>query len=164
MYIYLTDYDSKSMQGSGRSRWFTRGWTLQELLAPRKVDFYNALGDHLGDKTTLVDWIVYATGIPSGALQGQPLGSFSVEQRLSWAQQRQTNREEDGAYSLLGIFDVSMPLVYGEGKDKAYGRLLYEVESSGQTQQVFQRCSQFLPSIESPDLAKAVGTNVNLAA
>jgi len=161
-YVYLSDFTlSDGWQKFAEARWFTRGWTLQELLAAKRADFYDSNEEHLGDKDSLAEWITSTTGIPRAALQGRPLSSFSVEERLSWAQHRQTKREEDGAYSLLGIFDVSMPLIYGEGRDKAYGRLLYEVESSGQTSKVYQRYSQYLPFTESPDLGKALGKAID---
>jgi hypothetical protein len=68
------------------------------------------------------------TGIPRAALRGEPLDHFSRDERMSWASHRHTKEEEDQVYSLLGIFDVSMPLIYGEGKDKAYIRLWEEIE------------------------------------
>ncbi|KAH3968916.1 hypothetical protein HBI65_119520 [Parastagonospora nodorum] len=159
-YVYLSDVvASDGWEKFRQSRWFTRGWTLQELLAPRRVDFFDANGKHLGDKHALAEQISYATKIPHGALTDQPLHNFSVEERLTWAQHRRTKREEDGAYSLLGIFDVSMPLVYGEGKDKAYYRLLHEIESSGH-RQMFRKYSQYLPSEDLPDVGKALGTEL----
>jgi len=159
-YVYLSDVvASGGWEGFCQSRWFTRGWTLQELLAPRRVDFYDTNGIHLGDKDTLAEQISYATKIPHGALTSQPLHNFSVEERLIWAQHRRTKREEDGAYSLLGIFDVSMPLVYGEGKEKAYYRLLHEIESSNH-RQTYRKYSQYLPSEDLPDVEKALGTEL----
>ncbi|KAH7078660.1 heterokaryon incompatibility protein-domain-containing protein [Paraphoma chrysanthemicola] len=110
-----------------RARWFTRGWTLQELLAPKVIEFYSQEWDFLGDRQDLVDTIHQATRIDKGALLGAPLSSFGVEERLSWAEGRSTKREEDMAYSLLGLFDVHMPLLYGEGKTKALNRLKKEV-------------------------------------
>ncbi|KAJ9493310.1 hypothetical protein H2202_011226 [Exophiala xenobiotica] len=115
--------DKAAADGLRKSRWFTRGWTLQELLAPTLVDFFSADGKRLGSKLTLEDMIHDITGIPGTALRGGPLYGFSREERLSWASHRHTKEEEDHAYSLLGIFDVSMPLIYGEGKERAYKRL-----------------------------------------
>jgi hypothetical protein len=69
------------------------------------------------------------TGIPIEALRGIPLSSFSVSERLLWANNRTTTRKEDEAYCLLGIFDVHIPLIYGEGK-KAFQRLKYEIEKT----------------------------------
>ncbi|KAJ4301787.1 hypothetical protein N0V90_003881 [Kalmusia sp. IMI 367209] len=110
-----------------QSRWFTRGWTLQELIAPASVEFFSVEGERLGDKYSLVQEISAITGIPIQALQGRPLNSFSVKERMSWAERRETKREEDAAYSLLGLFDVHMPLIYGEGREKAFMRLIREV-------------------------------------
>jgi hypothetical protein len=113
-----------------RSRWFTRGWTLQELIAPKSVEFYSAEGEQLGDKNSLVQEIHEMTGISIQALQGRPLSCFSVDERMSWAVRRETKREEDAAYSLLGIFDIHMPLIYGEGRKKALNRLQKEIKES----------------------------------
>ena len=109
------------------SKWFTRGWTLQELIAPASVDFFSLEGTHLGDKSTLVTMIHAITGIARHALNGHPLSNFSVEERMSWAKRRSTKLEEDEIYSLLGIFDISMPLIYGEGRRKAWRRLQKEL-------------------------------------
>lgn len=145
-YVYLADTGSLAMdriQGPDRpdwaaeftgSRWFTRDWTLQELIAPQSVEFFSKHWERLGDKTSLRQQIQQATGIPKAALQNAPLSQFSVQERLSWTSNRQTKLEEDKAYSLLGIFNVSMPLIYGEGREKAFKRLLEEVEKSS-TQQ-----------------------------
>jgi hypothetical protein len=106
-----------------RSRWFTRGWTLQELIAPSSVEFFSLEGELLGDKKSLERQIHEITGIPINALRGSPLSEFSVEERKSWATRRTTRRKEDEAYCLLGIFDIFMPLLYGEGREKAMMRL-----------------------------------------
>jgi hypothetical protein len=134
-YVHLTDV---SASGSVRtwklvfqnSRWFTRGWTLQELLAPTSVEFFSVEGERLGDKFSLVKEIHDATGISTQALQGSPLPEFSVDERMSWTESRKTKREEDAAYSLLGIFDVYMPLIYGEGQKKAFIRLRKNIDES----------------------------------
>ena len=112
------------------SRWFTRGWTLQELIAPASVEFFSSKGKRLGDKKSLQQQIYEITGIPIQALQGNPFSHFSVTERMAWAAKRQTTKEEDEAYCLLGICEVSMPLVYGEGSQKALTRLLREVSES----------------------------------
>ncbi|KAK5701676.1 hypothetical protein LTR97_004494 [Elasticomyces elasticus] len=109
------------------SRWFKRGWTLQELLAPPSVEFFSADWVRLGDRQSLERHIHEITDIPLEALQGEPLARFPVAQRLSWAEHRQTKRKEDKAYSLLGIFGVFMPLIYGEG-DHAFIRLREEID------------------------------------
>lgn len=110
------------------SRWFARGWTLQELLAPRVVEFYSHEGDKLGDKSTLKELIHGITGISIGALEGQEMSNFGIEERLRWARDRETTREEDQSYSLFGLFGISMEISYGEGKEIARARLLAEVE------------------------------------
>ncbi|KAG4429595.1 hypothetical protein IFR05_014919 [Cadophora sp. M221] len=111
-----------------KSRWFTRGWTLQELIAPAIVEFFSKERKRLGDKKSLEQQIHEITGVSLNALQGNPLSQFSVAQRASWADKRHTKHEEDMAYSLLGIFDISMPLIYGEGKEEAIFRLYYEID------------------------------------
>jgi hypothetical protein len=111
-----------------QSRWFTRGWTLQELVAPVIVEFFSADGNLLGDKKTLERQIQEITGTPVQALQGSSLSHFSVTERMSWAVKRETKREEDKAYSLLGIFNIYMPLIYGEGRENAFTRLQEEID------------------------------------
>jgi hypothetical protein len=95
------------------SRWFTRGWTLQELIAPREVRFYDGNWNYIGTKHSLATEIALTTRIHESILRGEKtLDEFSVAQKMSWAANRQTTEPEDRAYSLLGIFDVSMSLVY----------------------------------------------------
>ncbi|KAK4441876.1 hypothetical protein QBC34DRAFT_458153, partial [Podospora aff. communis PSN243] len=106
-----------------QSRWFTRGWTLQELIAPKAVEFFSKEGVRLGDKRSLEREIHHITEIPLRALRGFPLSDFSFDERKAWAEKRNTTLEEDKAYSLFGIFDVHMPVLYGEGRQKAFKRL-----------------------------------------
>ncbi|KAI1127859.1 HET-domain-containing protein [Nemania abortiva] len=121
-YVFLADVDA-SLGAFAKSRWFTRGWTLQELLAPRKVIFFDGRWQLLGDREGLADTISKITRIHIGALHDRnTVPEYSIAQRMSWAADRQTSRQEDIAYCLLGIFDVSMPLLYGEGP-KAFSRL-----------------------------------------
>lgn len=132
-YVYLTDVpcvlDDRSIDtvhwlaDFRRCKWFTRGWTLQELLAPKSVEFFCGHGVKLGSKTSLERQICEATRIPVNALRGNPLSTFSKQERLLWQEGRKTKQGEDLIYSLLGIFDVSMSLIYGEGKHKARRRL-----------------------------------------
>ncbi|KAF1810203.1 hypothetical protein P152DRAFT_460706, partial [Eremomyces bilateralis CBS 781.70] len=105
-----------------QSRWFTRGWTLQEILAPRSVEFFSRDGKRLGDKESLEQQIHKITGIAIDALRGH-VSQFSDNERMSWAEKRETTKEEDQAYCLMGIFDVSLPVTYGERKRKALERL-----------------------------------------
>lgn len=111
-----------------KSRWFTRGWTLQELIAPQSVEFFSSNGKLLGNKKSLEQQLHGITGIKISALRGTPLSTFSIEERMSWGENRQTKREEDKAYSLLGIFDIYLPLIYGEGAGNAFRRLQEEVD------------------------------------
>ncbi|KAH8752251.1 vegetative incompatibility protein HET-E-1 [Diaporthe sp. PMI_573] len=112
------------------SLWFTRGWTLQELLAPASVEFFSREGTLLGNKISLEQSIRDVTRIPAEALRNSQLPDFSVSDRYSWMDHRETTREEDMAYALLGIFDVQMPLIYGEGRARAFGRLRKEVDQT----------------------------------
>ena len=108
------------------SEWFTRGWTLQELLAPVVVEFFSREGILLGNKNTLERLIHEITQIPITALRNGLLSQFSDRERLQWAANRKTRKKEDKAYCLLGIFDIFMPLMYGEG-DNAFHRLQEEI-------------------------------------
>jgi hypothetical protein len=129
-YVYLSDVldDDKDGRFLLRSRWFTRGWTLQELLTPPSVEFFNQRGVKLGDKQSLESQIVQVTGIPVSALrQVTELSQFSVDERMSWSAERETTIEEDQIYCLLGIFHVYLPLIYGEGRDHAAYRLRKEI-------------------------------------
>ncbi|KAM7194192.1 Heterokaryon incompatibility protein (HET) domain containing protein [Rhypophila sp. PSN 637] len=110
-------------QAFRQSRWFTRGWTLQELIAPTIIEFFSKEGFRLGDKKSLEQEIHNITRIPLRALQSYPLSDFSFDERKAWAEKRNTTRDEDKAYSLFGIFDVHIPVLYGEGKEKAFKRL-----------------------------------------
>ena len=110
------------------SRWFSRGWTLQELLAPHLAEFFDSHGTRLGDKESLVQVLHEVTKIPLRALCNTPLDEFSVDERMSWANDRQTKHGEDKAYSLLGLFGVSMAPIYGEGVDRAFARLQREIQ------------------------------------
>jgi len=124
-FAYL--FDSDGQNDWQRSTWFTRGWTLQELIAPDTVMFYDGQWDLIGTKHDLVVLINDITGVPEDVLR-TPLvvEVYSIAERMSWAARRQTTREEDRAYSLLGIFDINMPLIYGEGI-KAFQRLQEEI-------------------------------------
>ncbi|KAI8945693.1 heterokaryon incompatibility protein-domain-containing protein [Xylaria longipes] len=126
-YAFLIDVPGPRHSSFLTSRWFTRGWTLQELLAPKKVVFYGQGWTKLGDRESLVDVISYITRIPTGCLSYNLYRQqTSIAQKMSWASSRETTRTEDMAYCLLGLFGVSMPLLYGEG-DKAFLRLQEEL-------------------------------------
>ncbi|KAK7183229.1 vegetative incompatibility protein HET-E-1 [Paraphaeosphaeria sporulosa] len=139
-YVYLSDVLTKerkledmltqlSWESAFKlSRWFTRGWTLQELLAPNIVEFFTQEWERLGDKISLGFLIQKITGIPCEALDGAPLSRFSVDERLRWKGDRETKREEDAWYSLAGIFDVEIAPAYSEGAASAFKRLKGEID------------------------------------
>ncbi|KDN66776.1 putative heterokaryon incompatibility protein [Colletotrichum sublineola] len=123
------------------SRWFTRGWTLQELLAPAALDFYSSDWCRIGSRPALARVIGSITAIDPSYLNDVDgplrLARASVAERMSWASRRRTTRAEDLAYCLLGIFDVNMPLIYGEGPTKAFRRLQEAVIRDTDDQSVF---------------------------
>jgi hypothetical protein len=138
-YVYLRDVSTRSFESTNAlaqswgpafrsSRWFKRGWTLQELLAPQSVEFFDSHGIRLGDKESLQQVLHEFTKIPPRALRNAPLDEFSVDERMSWAVDRETKRVEDKAYSLLGLFGVSMVPNYGEGVENAFARLQREIQ------------------------------------
>lgn len=132
-YAYLADvppddHPRREESSFQKSRWFRRGWTLQELLAPRRLVFYNSEWHCLGTKAQLSAVIESITGISSLFLRGvDDLHTASVAQRMSWAARRSTKRKEDLAYCLLGLFGITMPMLYGEGGDKAFFRLQEQI-------------------------------------
>ncbi|KAF1813703.1 kinesin light chain 1 [Eremomyces bilateralis CBS 781.70] len=138
-YVYLSDVSGSASGANNphsqrwetdfrKSRWFRRGWALQELIAPESVEFFSKDRVLLGSKKFLERQIREITGIPATALRGGALSQYGVAERLSWAEDRETTEVEDKAYSLLGIFGAHMPLIYGEGGDNALRRLHFEIE------------------------------------
>ena len=117
-------------------RWFQRGWTLQELLAPDNLRFFDSGWHYLGTKAIRSGIIDRKFGIPRRFFQGTPLSEASIAQRMSWASNRVTKREEDIAYCLLGIFDVTMPMIYGEGADRAFTRLQQEIMKNSRDESI----------------------------
>ncbi|KAK5121999.1 hypothetical protein LTR85_004571 [Meristemomyces frigidus] len=136
---YLQDVDSSIGDTASleQSVWFTRGWTLQELIAPREVLFYDREWTKIGTKDALLDRLSGITGIPQRILSGaaEP-SSCSVAQRMSWAAHRSTERVEDRAYSLMGLFDVSLPMIYGE-REKAFLKLQQAIIENSDDESVF---------------------------
>jgi len=169
-YAHISDFHSeKPEQLSTKNRWFTRGWTLQELIAPPAVDFYNQQWVKFGNRDGLWSLLSSLTGIeelvfrwhpyprcpvPARAATGQHdpsawprcglcradladmLDTFSIATRMSWAANRNTTREEDIAYSLLGLFGVNLPLLYGE-RHAAFQRLQHEIVRRSTDQSIF---------------------------
>lgn len=128
-YAFLSDVQADEDMPMDRSVWFGRGWTLQELLAPAEVRFFDRNWTALGTKRELCGLINRVTNIDRVVLaNGRFLhGVFSTAQIMSWAARRVTTRPEDRAYSLMGLFDVHMPLLYGEGGARAFQRLQEEI-------------------------------------
>jgi hypothetical protein len=124
-YVYLVDVQFEDNTLTFRdSEWFTRGWTLQELIAPRKMVFYDRNWKTLGTKHSLRHYICWRTNIDEEViLNSSALRLRCVAQRMSWAANRIKTREEDIAYCLLGIFRVNLTLLYGEGALSAFRRL-----------------------------------------
>ena len=119
------------------SKWFKRGWTLQELIAPSNVEFFSKQGKSLGTKVTLERQISNVTHIPVSVLRGDPLSEYSIHERRQWQDGRETREPEDLVYSLLGICGVSMPVLYGEGRAKAQERLEHEINNTRKGECIF---------------------------
>lgn len=119
--VYM--YDVGSADEFAASQWFTRGWTLQELIAPKKVDFLSKDWKPLGDRSSRKDDLVKVTRISEEVLMGLDLAQVPACQKMAWASNRQTTKAEDLAYCMMGLFNVNMPLLYGEGEEKAFLRL-----------------------------------------
>lgn len=151
-YVYLEDVAGPSFDdilsprvsqfssSLSKSRWVTRGWTLQELIAPQTVQFHSQDWVLIGTKKDrkLQHALATATGIEIGILSGQTtVAEVSVANRMKWASQRQTTRFEDAAYCLMGIFAVNMPLLYGEGGQRAFIRLQEEILKATDDQSIF---------------------------
>jgi hypothetical protein len=141
-YAYLADVPSdfdEDLESSifSSSRWFTRGWTLQELIAPSKVNFYSSDWKKLGSKASLRSLLSKISKIDSSTLKDATnIQHVSVAQKMAWAANRMTTRIEDMAYCLLGIFNINMPLLYGEG-EKAFLRLQEEIMKVTEDQSIF---------------------------
>lgn len=131
-YAYLADVptqvETKILSSAfANSRWFKRGWTLQELIGPSELVFFSQEWVQIGTKATLQHTLAEITGIDAGILTGvKDLESASVAKKMSWASDRAVTRTEDIAYCLMGLFDVNMPMLYGEG-EKAFVRLQEEI-------------------------------------
>lgn len=164
-YAYLDDveqarcWDDDGADTFAQSLWFIRGWTLQELLAPIRVEFYAKDWTVLGDKQELGSAIAKITSIDISTIEGFEASQFSVAQRISWAAKRITTRLEDEAYCLMGLLGVHMPLLYGEGAN-AFRRLQEEVIKTSADQSILAwtlEVSEFLDVSRkmAPSLAKS---------
>jgi tetratricopeptide (TPR) repeat protein len=155
-YVFLTDVSvstaTEPVQRSDwetsfrASAWFTRGWTLQELIAPVSIEFFSREGRRIGDKASLDQLLHNITNIPLAALRNCPLNEFTTSERERWVETRRTKEEEDIVYCLLGILGVSMPTAYGEGQESARSRLQAELEGAGNAPSIipFSRNHRFV--------------------
>lgn len=145
-FAYLEDYCVINDIGSlSSSRWFNRGWTLQELIAPPQVQFFDCSWNMIGTKHSLSEELSSITGIKKNSLLAsthgytflvQHLSRLPLARRMAWAGKRETTRVEDLAYCLLGIFGVNLPLLYGEGRH-AFIRLQEEILKSSNDMSLF---------------------------
>lgn len=154
--------DAPASNNLRKCRWFTRGWTLQELLAPRTVLFYDRELRYLGNRRDLHRSIARITKIERRFLVGAtnddqptPLSAASIAQRMSWASTRTTTRPEDMAYCLLGLFDVNMPLLYGEGQ-KAFARLQEHIIRQSDDESIFAWVALESSYVKVPNIAAPV--------
>ncbi|KAK0653041.1 heterokaryon incompatibility protein-domain-containing protein [Cercophora newfieldiana] len=156
-----------------KSEWFTRGWTLQELIVPSEVEFFAYDWSRIGTRSEMAPIITKACGVDAYALTpGVDLNWVSVARKMYWASKRTTTRDEDLAYCLLGLFDVNMPLVYGEGAARAFLRLQEEIVKRSSDQSIFAwdhhwqphdttcRGGPFAPS---PKAFEATGKSISLS-
>jgi len=131
-YAYLSDVcsdeDPAAAASSFReSKWFSRGWTLQEMIAPADVVFLASDWNEIGTRQSLAEVISEISAVDVVVLmEPHRRNEFSFAHRMSWAARRVTTRIEDQAYCLLGLFDINMPLLYGEGRN-AFVRLQMEI-------------------------------------
>ncbi|KAH6623449.1 hypothetical protein F5144DRAFT_623400 [Chaetomium tenue] len=134
--VSATEDPHKPRSGFRMSRWFTRGWTLQELIAPGVVHFYDTDWEFIGCREKLLNVIVEVTKISPTYFATGDVSQFSAAQKMSWAAYRETTRPEDIAYCLLGLFDINMPLLYGEG-ERALQRLQEEILRQSEDDSLF---------------------------
>ncbi|KAH7119651.1 heterokaryon incompatibility protein-domain-containing protein [Dendryphion nanum] len=135
----LTSTQLQKLKNSqfAKSRYWTRGWTLPEVIAPNSVVFYDHNFQRIGSRDELRRVVSVITGINENMFwEHVKLEEFSIATRMSWASNRETTRLEDMAYSLLGIFGIHMPMLYGEGK-QAFVRLQEEIIKNSRDHSIF---------------------------
>ncbi|THU85582.1 hypothetical protein K435DRAFT_626403, partial [Dendrothele bispora CBS 962.96] len=138
---YLSDVSMgrivKDVMELKKSRWFMRGWTLQELIAPRYMVFLDKDWDKISTRYGIRHVVSELTSIPVEVFERGRLDDYSIAQKMSWATSRKTTREEDMAYCLMGLFGVNMPPIYGEGGTKAFIRLQQEIIKYSDDRSIF---------------------------
>ncbi|OCT46825.1 hypothetical protein CLCR_01935 [Cladophialophora carrionii] len=156
-YVHLSDVDNDPLSSSFKnSRWWTRGWTLQELLAPTHVVFYDGLWREIGTKMSMLDQIVVITGISRRHLSDPASVNYEcAAEKMLWASRRETTRIEDIAYCLMGIFGIHMPLLYGEGP-RAFQRLQSEILTKTGDQSILAWTSRYIDRVgRNPEVSLA---------
>jgi len=140
-YAYLSDV--RSAEDLPHSRWFKRGWTLQELIAPDIVVLLDSDWKELGTRSSLSHTLSRITRIDETVLLPERgadvlayLDRYNIAAKMSWAADRETTRIEDRAYSLMGLFDINMPLLYGEG-ERAFLRLQQHIMENSNDYTIF---------------------------
>jgi len=132
--VYLQDVPQRSMLDS---EWLDRGWTLQELIAPKVVSFFDHHWTPIATKLEIISSLSRKTRIPESVLiHGTKPSTCSIAQRISWAAERITKRVEDRAYSLMGLFNINMPMIYGE-REKAFLRLQQHIIQKSKDESIF---------------------------
>ena len=147
--VHVDHPDPSFSEAFRSSVWFTRCWTLQELIAPNDVIFYNSAWQEIGNRNDLATDVQLVTGIDIVTLQSGMVFRNSLAQRMSWAAARIASRREDIAYSLMGLFDVNMPVLYGEG-DKAFRRLQETIIKDSDDESIFAWAWEHLPEVKQP--------------
>jgi hypothetical protein len=155
-YVFLEDTEHRDLvpERDDTIRWFSRGWTLQELLAPPMVQFYNKRWTFMGTKISLLEQLEAITGINKTSLVQGDMRHHNGAEKMSWVAHREVTREEDMAYSLLGLFGVNMPLLYGEGRYKAFARLQEQIMQNDVDHTLF--LYRYRPAQENPDFADLI--------
>ena len=155
-YAYLADVSDLNLKAREQqitmSRWFTRGWTLQELIAPKFIIFLNRMWQEIGTRDSLASAIEKATQMTRTDLRNWKTCSLAT--KMSWAARRTTLRIEDEAYCLMGLFGINMPLLYGEGP-KAFLRLQHEIIKTSDDESIFAWKGAIVPllSVNQPSTA-----------
>ncbi|THU82678.1 HET-domain-containing protein [Dendrothele bispora CBS 962.96] len=135
---YLSDVSwEKNIEELKKSRWFKRGWTLQELIAPHYMIFSDKDWNKIGTRYSMRHVISGVTSVPVDVFKGGRVDGYSIAQKMSWAASRETTRPEDMAYCLMGLFGVNMPPIYGEGGPKAFRRLQQEIIKYSDDRSIF---------------------------
>jgi hypothetical protein len=133
-----------------RSEWWQRGWTLQELIAPRILYFYDTKWRCIGSRNMLAAAVSEITSIDIEYFNSGDLSRYSIAQKMSWASERKTTRVEDAAYCMLGIFGINMPLLYGEGEG-AFQRLQEEILRRSADSSIFAwEKTRYVPQLLAP--------------